>query len=212
MTNQERLVSHKNWLFLDIATNRARCHRFFFFSRRLRPRLRRPFCWYVVGRRARARAYFFSLLSLMRRFVANFCVCREASGDESMLSASLTLASSHSLVFFSFFGAGLVLVWIFFPSVCITSVCVLFPYCFLFLCTFWCFCWKSSRDALGKTDVYRKKEKKNWKEQEFPWFRSLLWFPVLEAVLNNRLQESCIYFFVAAQFLLWCPARSSIII
>jgi len=83
----------------------------------------------LVG--ARARAYFFSLLSLMRRFVANFCVCREASGDEGMLSASLTLASSYSHDFFSFFGAGLVLVWLFFlPSVCITSVCVLFPLLF----------------------------------------------------------------------------------
>jgi len=76
----------------------------------------------LVG--ARARAYIFSLLSLMRRFVANFCVCREASGDEGMLSASLTLASSTSHVFFSFFGAGLVLVRLFFCLRCVHYFCV----------------------------------------------------------------------------------------
>jgi hypothetical protein len=36
----------------------------------------------------------------MRRSVANFCVCREASGDEGMLSASLTLAL-RTVMFFS---------------------------------------------------------------------------------------------------------------
>jgi hypothetical protein len=78
----------------------------------------------LVG--ARARAHIFSLLTLMRRFVANFCVCREASGDEGMLSASLTLASSHSHVFFSFFGAGLVLVWLFFCLRCALLLCACF--------------------------------------------------------------------------------------
>jgi hypothetical protein len=97
----------------------------------------------------------------MRRFVANFCVCRGASGDESMLSASLTLASSHSHVFFPFFGAGLVLVWILFCLRCALLLCACFsPTVFRFSARFDAFAGNLLETRSERQTYIEKKKKK----------------------------------------------------
>jgi hypothetical protein len=86
-----------------------------------------------------------------------------------MLSASLTLASSHSHVFFSFFGAGLVQVWLIFFLRCALLLCACFSSTvFRFSVRF-----DTSAGNLPETRSERqtyieKKKKKELKRQRIP--------------------------------------------